>query len=290
MLDNQGMPLRGKHALKESIRLGVEAGERISKILKSPQDLEYEKTFSPFILISKKRYVGNKYEFDINKGKQTSMGIVLKRRDNAPILKIIYGGVIDIIMKEMKMVPAIDFLQKSLRNLISGKIGLDKLIITKTLNDGYKNPEMIAHKVLADRIGERDPGNKPQVLDRMEYIYKVTSDNVKLQGDKIENPKYMIDNNIKPDYHFYVTNQIMKPVSQIFALRIEEIPTFKKKKDYYKIKLQELIKNGTEEEISIKKITNEKQRDTEELLFWDILYLCESQKTGNQAITNWFSK
>ena len=100
----------------------------------------------------------------------------------------------------------------------------------------------------------------------------------------------MIDNNIKPDYHFYVTNQIMKPVSQIFALRIEEIPTFKKASDYYKQKLDQQINNGTEEESAIKKITNEKQRDTEELLFWDILYLCESQKNGNQSITNWFSK
>ena len=28
------------------------------------------------------------------------MGIVLKRRDNAPIVKEIYGGIIDILMKE----------------------------------------------------------------------------------------------------------------------------------------------------------------------------------------------
>jgi DNA polymerase elongation subunit (family B) len=289
MVDTNGNKLRGKEALKESIRLGVEAGERISKILKSPQDLEYEKTFSPFILISKKRYVGNKYEHDINKYKQTSMGIVLKRRDNATILKIIYGGIIDILMKEMKIIPAIDFLQKSLRNLISGKIGFDKLIITKTLNDGYKNPEMIAHKVLAERMGERDPGNKPQLLDRMEYIYKITNGNVKLQGDRIENPDYMIKHNIKPDYEYYVTNQIMKPVSQVFALRIEEIPTFKQNKDFYDIKLNNLIKNGMDEELAIKKIINDKQQTTEELLFWDILHICDSQKNGSQSIKNWFS-
>ena len=49
---------------------------------------------------SKKRYFGNKCEFDLNKYKQTSMGIVLKRRDNAPIVKTIYGGVIDIILNK----------------------------------------------------------------------------------------------------------------------------------------------------------------------------------------------
>ena len=30
------------------------------------------------------------------------MGIVLKRRDNAPIVKVIYGGIIDIIMSQRK--------------------------------------------------------------------------------------------------------------------------------------------------------------------------------------------
>ena len=53
----------------------------------------------PFCLLSKKRYVAIKYEFDHTKGKRNEMGIVLKRRDNAPIVKDVYGGVIDILMK-----------------------------------------------------------------------------------------------------------------------------------------------------------------------------------------------
>ena len=40
------------------------------------------------------------YEHDVNKSKYKSMGIVLKRRDNAPIVKDIYGGILDILMKE----------------------------------------------------------------------------------------------------------------------------------------------------------------------------------------------
>ena len=49
-----------------------------------------------------------------------------------------------------------------------------------------------------------------------------------LQGDKIEHPDYIIENNLKPDYEFYITNQIMKPVSQIFGLCLDEIPGFTK--------------------------------------------------------------
>ncbi len=288
LVNEAGEKLRGKEALKKSIDLGVEAGKRISKILKKPQDLEYEKTFQPFILLSKKRYVGNKYEFDVNEYKQTSMGIVLKRRDNAMILKVIYGGVIDIILDKMSITPAIDFLQISLRNLVKGKYGLDKLIVTKTLNDGYKNPESIAHKVLADRIGERDPGNKPQLFDRIPFAYFQTKEKNPLQGDRIENPDYMRANGLKPDYEFYITNQIMKPISQIFALSIEDIPTLRNCKDKYQ-QLEEKYKLAKmDPEKMEKKLLSDKQKEVADHLFSDILMFCDSQKNGNQSITKWF--
>ena len=44
------------------------------------------------------------------------MGIVLKRRDNAPIVKDIYGGIIDILMKEQNTERAISFLKKYLQD------------------------------------------------------------------------------------------------------------------------------------------------------------------------------
>ena len=107
------------------------------------------------------------YEKDPNKGKRKSMGIVLKRRDNAPIVKDVYGGIIDILMVNKNVENAVAFLKQCMQTIVDGKCGMDKLIITKSLRSGYKNPAQIAHKVLADRIGKRDAGNKPNVGDRM---------------------------------------------------------------------------------------------------------------------------
>jgi len=45
------------------------------------------------------------------------------------------------------------------------------LIISKSLKGDYANPTQIAHKVLADRIGERDAGNKPLPSDRIQYCF-----------------------------------------------------------------------------------------------------------------------
>ena len=143
------------------------------------------KTFDPFLLLSKKRYVGMLYETDINKCKRKSMGIVLKRRDNAPIVKDIYGGIIDIIMKEQNIEKAVEFTKNFLNDIIAEKFPLEKLIITKSLREFYKAPESIAHKVLADRMGKRDPGNKPSTGSRIPFVYIKTKKKVKLQGDKL---------------------------------------------------------------------------------------------------------
>ena len=72
-------------------------------------------------------------------------------------------------------------------------------------------------------MGKRDPGNKPAVGSRVPFVYIQTKGKVKLQGDRVESPDYVRENNIRPDYGFYITNQIMKPVQQAFALILELI-------------------------------------------------------------------
>ena len=72
---------------------------------------------------------------------------------------------------------------------------------------------------------ERDPGNAPQSNDRIQYVavYKEQKKGVKmLQGDKIETPQYILENDLPIDYLFYLTNQIMKPSLQFLELLIED--------------------------------------------------------------------
>ena len=69
-----GEKIKGKKALEITIEKAIEAGELASKFLKDPHDLEYEKTFDPFLLLSKKRYVGMLYETDLNKCKRKIYG------------------------------------------------------------------------------------------------------------------------------------------------------------------------------------------------------------------------
>ena len=224
--DLDGNEIIGKKALEITIELAKKAGWLATMFLKNPHDLEYEKTFLPFCLLSKKRYVGMLYEEDPNKGKRKSMGLVLKRRDNCAVVKDVYGGAIDILMKEQVVHKAVDFVKQSLQDVIDEKLPQQKLIITKSLRSYYKNPKQIAHNVLSMRIGERDPGNKPKPGDRIPFVYIKNSNKKALQGEKIETPKYVNENKIPIDYGFYITNQIMKPIQQLFALVLEDMEDF----------------------------------------------------------------
>lgn len=289
LMDLEGVPIRGKKALGITIELAQQAGAIASKFLKHPQDLEYEKTFMPFCLLSKKRYVGILYEHDVNKGKRKEMGIVLKRRDNAPIVKDIYGGIIDILMKDQNIHSATAFLKASLQDIIDKKCPMEKLIISKSLNSYYKLPQQIAHKVLADRIASRDPGNKPSVGDRIPFIYVHNSNKRALQGDKIETPGFIVENNIPIDYSFYITNQIMKPVQQLFSLVLEDI--WRQSNKLLKLRTfeKECQKLKKDDETTYPtKLENLKNKYVKELLFDEFLRVSDNSKSNNKPITAFF--
>jgi DNA polymerase elongation subunit (family B) len=289
-----GTPIRGKKALEITIELAQQVGDVSAKFLKAPHDFEYEKTFMPFCLLSKKRYVGMKYESDADKCKRNEMGIVLKRRDNAPIVKDIYGGIIDILMKKQNIQEAIDFLRSCLQNIVEEKYPMDKLIITKSLRSGYKNPNGIAHKVLADRMTARDPGNKPGPGDRIPFVYIASKDKKALQGEKIETPTFITSQGLKIDYSFYITNQIMKPVQQVFALVLEKIWTMNKKLPKIKQfkKSVELLKREHCDNLEKfeEKLEAMRCKEIKGLLFDEYLRETNNEKAGLQSLCKIFNK
>lgn len=295
----KGQKMTGMDAIYESIRLCIEASAKISSQLDPPHNLEFEKCIYPFLLLSKKRYVGNYYT-DYNEDFYTnSMGIVLKRRDNAPIVKHIYGGVVNILLKyhlsdEFKKIleknpkmnirtymvkKAQNFVVSECKKLLEGKFTMDKFIISKSLRSEYKNEDSIAHKVLANRMGDRDPGNKPKSNDRIPYAYIVVDEKkgVKiLQGDRIEHPDYIIQNKLKLDYKAYLVNQVQKPVSQIFGLAVELLDGYINGKfDFSKIE-------------PMKKRNEKKSEYASKILFERIINEYMNRITGKREITDFF--
>jgi DNA polymerase elongation subunit (family B) len=256
--------------LVESIELGKKAAERITAMGRKAHKIEYEKTFYPFILFCRKRYVGMMYEDDVTKCKRKTMGVALKRRDNAPIVKDVFGGALDSLMEHRSIKVAETLVKDMLVKVMKNEYPLEKYILSKQLRDDYKNPGQIAHRVLADRMEERDAGNKPQVGDRLSYVYVANRRDEKKQGNKIESVDYVREKKLKPDVEFYITTQIQNPVAQLFALAIEDLDGYKKRD--YETFFTEYRETLDEEEATLK-VLKLKERDLDSLLFMSAQYL-----------------
>ena len=198
-------------------------------------------------------------------------------------------------MKEKNIQKAIDYVHKCLRDLVDGNVPIEKLIITKSLRSFYKNPQGVAHNVLADRIGAREPGNKPSSGDRVPFVYIVTKAESKgqkiLQGDRIETPSFIKENNLKIDYSFYITNQIMKPLLQLFGLVLEDIWKLQNKNakiTKFRKEIENLKSSTPDEKKFETKLSKMKDKEVQLLIFDKYLRDTNNTKEGNQSILKLF--
>jgi len=222
------------------------------------------------------------------------MGLVLKRRDNCDLVKDVYGGVLNILLKENNIGSAIDYLYRCLEDLIGGNVPMDKLTITKALRGYYKNPQQIAHRVLADRIGKRDPGNKPKAGDRIKYAYINTDNKKALQGERIETPEYIMANKLKLNYTHYITNQLMKPLQQLFGLALEQIWELQNKRRAIREfrKTMEQLNDECEGnlELFMKKKEKYSSAEIKTLLFDKYLTKIYQSQNGIRTLTEFWNK
>jgi len=271
-----GEPLKGREAIEATMHLTEEAGKFVTRCLKSPHDFEYDKVFYPFIIFSKKRYVGNKYEESADSYYQNSMGIATKRRDYAPLVKLIYGGALRILLTEQNIASAVGFVKEKLIDLVEGKMSMNLLTMSKSLRAEYKSVTLPAHKVLADRMKLRDEGTAPASGERVPFIYilpPVGQMASNLQGDRVEHPTYIKEKGLKPDFKFYIEHQLTNPIVQLFSLVAEQIPGIR---------------------IPVNQLTNDnREAVTHDAIFYDALCVCDknaarrfrTQFFGNAAVS-----
>lgn len=229
--------------IKASVKVAYECAQMISNTFPKPMEIILEKVFYPFFISSKKRYVGDVYEpenpADPNtipkEPKRVAMGLVLKRRDNCKIVKIVYGTMIDILMKERNKDKTIKFIKAYLDQMLLGKIPLEDFIISKSLKKDYAKPESQAHVVLANKIKERTPGLEPKSNDRVPYVFihLPVGKKSKLQADKVEDPKWFKNHSsLKLDYGYYIEKQLKKPCVNVLKFIISEKDANKLFDDY----------------------------------------------------------
>ena len=135
---------------------------------------------------------------------------------------------------------------------------------------------------------ERDPGSAPNVNDRVPYVYIVNDNKKALQGDRIEHPDFIVKNNVKIDYAYYITNQILKPVSQLISLRVEQIKGFKYAKNHFDKLLDKYTNELKCPSKAADKINTMKEAEVAKLIFDPILTGIAKKQKNQTSISDFF--
>lgn len=129
---------------QDTFRLANICGDNITEMFgRDPICLEFEKIFQPFILLTKKRYIGKKFEDIRNPFKLktiTNSGVAITRRDFCKMVKNCYKDIIDSIVDENNddsAEQAVEIYKEYIDRLDAYQIDIDDLITSKTLAKSY---------------------------------------------------------------------------------------------------------------------------------------------------------
>ena len=124
------------------------------------------------------------------------------------------------------------------------------------------------------------------------FVFVENNEKKALMGDKIETTDYILSNNLRIDYAHYITNQLMKPLQQLFGLALEQIYALQKKTSAVKNVRKEYAKLENEEsnlEILMKKREKYSSAKIKSILFEKYLTKINHKRNNLQAITKFFN-
>ena len=91
------------------------------------------------------------------------------------------------------------------------------------------------------------------------------------------------------DYGFYITNQIMRPVCQLYSIMYERIPGFPGTPAKYDAMRRKLLAELGGDADKVKdRVMAARERDVEAFLFGKVLVDLKNQRERNNVITSYF--
>jgi len=241
------------------------AAAEISKTFRKPIELEFEKFMYPLILVAKKRYMYIEWtDSKKHNGEIEAKGVELVRRDNCPYVKETLDAVLSPIMFENNLEKGRLEAERHIDMLLNGEVPIKKLIISKNLRNDYARPETIAHYQLVQKMKLRDEGSAPKPGDRVPFVYVDIGDPKALSWKKVEDPVYVVENNVPIDKLYYLEHQLKNPLKTIFDILLGEL---KCKEMFIR---PSLIKAKKEEQISIHTAKRIKENNQDIRVFFPI--------------------
>ncbi|KAI9221843.1 hypothetical protein BC828DRAFT_414526 [Blastocladiella britannica] len=220
--DTDSMFVHLKGATREqAFELGNEIASAVTCANPAPITLRFEKVYLPSILVTKKRYIGHKYEsikdtepvFD-------AKGIETVRRDGCPLVSKMMRSALEILFVQRDLSKVKEYVERQFSKLLSGQVPLRDLIIAKEVRLGNYSDRVLpppgAH--LVTQKMQKDPRAVPQYGERIPFVVTAGAPGDRLI-DQVMCPRDVLKHReIRFHAQYYIQKQVLPALSRLFQL------------------------------------------------------------------------
>ena len=209
----------GHVTMAESFAIGKQLAVEATRLFPDTVQLEFEKVFSPYLLIKKKMYAGMKYEDSPELTPKLDVkGLAVVRRDNCKFLRDLLRDILYKVMRDNNPGGAYDVVRAGLAKLVTGNVPLSDLEISKSLRGEYKDVKQ-PHLTVVANMKARKEIDIPQMGDRVPFV--ILEKPLNCADDRIylraEHTKYVITEGLRIDRSYYLENQLKSHILRIMT-------------------------------------------------------------------------
>ncbi|KAI9260852.1 hypothetical protein EDC94DRAFT_519975 [Helicostylum pulchrum] len=204
----------------EAFILGNEIADTITKQNRAPIKLKFEKVYLPAVLLTKKRYVGFKYENQADTEPIfEAKGIETVRRDGIAATQKILESCLKILFRTQDMSELKEYLYHQWTKILSNRVLLQEFIISKEVRMGsYSGRGGPNGAQIAQAQMDTDTRAEPQYGERVPYVVVYRGPKAKLKEKVVRPEAVLADNALKLDAEYYIRKQIIPPLNRVFNL------------------------------------------------------------------------
>ncbi|CEL57589.1 DNA polymerase zeta subunit [Rhizoctonia solani AG-1 IB] len=205
----------------EAFRVGHEIANAVTETNPPPIKLKFEKIYYPCVLMTKKRYVGFKYENPDDKQPEfDAKGIETVRRDGIPAGQKMVERCLKILFRSQDFSEVKKYCVESWTKILKGQITPQDFIFAKEVRLGTysdKVPPPPGATVAARRLA-LDPMTEPHYGERVPYVIIRGEPGSRLVDRAVSPEELLRDRHKKIDENYYITHSLIPPLERIFNL------------------------------------------------------------------------
>lgn len=185
--------------------LCVKICDDVSERMHGKVKLEFENAFVKILILAKKSYIALR-----SNGTYYYRGVEMVKKNRSNALRQIYSAFIDCVFKE-GVEQAKLFLEKSMRNILEGKMSIDDLKIGLMVNENVVNKQ---HQVLLKHMDSEGIFTKPN--ERIYYVYAVCSGPGNLSHTAYRRDSRWVEKHkVQVNYRAHIVHEMKNPLVKL---------------------------------------------------------------------------